>query len=248
MRSSGPELHDLVCRILAAYRVRDDEAPANYSLQLAGHDPDQADAAFHFLYKGFTPVLRTTDPRRLMEGLVAYLDGHVVNRRDGMVRLDALALVGESRAVLAPADARHFLSVVERRLNQGGLRVLDRPWATLDPSDGHLVVAPPETEVDQVALDGGLAALGPARRAEPGVPSGRYRVSGWAFGLGSERAGPLMGPEAVLHGAKLAINTPAVGAQSVLDSVSRALDGVPAVALWVDDPADLARPFLDLAD
>lgn len=233
--------------MLAEYRVDDLDAPANYSLQLAGHDPEQADAAFHFLYKGFTPVLRTTDPGRLLRGLVAFLDGHVTDRPDGMVRLDALAFVSESRAVLAPADARHFISVLERRLNLGGLRVLDQPWATLDPSDGHLVVAEPGIQIDQTALDEGLAVLGPARRVEAGVAPGRYPVSGWAFGLGAESAGSLLSPEAVLHGAKLAVNTPAVGAQRVLDSVSRALDGVPAVALWVDDPLDLAKPILELA-
>lgn len=240
-------MRDLVAQVFHPHLVDGVSAPANYSLQLAGHDPEQPDATFHFLYRGFNPVIRTSDPRRLFEGLRTFLEGHLVDRGDGLVRLDAMALVGRGRAVLAPADSRHLLGAFERRLNVGGLRVLDRMWATIDPTDGHLVVDEPILDIDEPALSAGLDHLPPARRPDPPVEPGRYPITGWAFGLGEARSGPILGAEAVVNGARLAVNTPSVGSQGVLDAVSKVMATAPVVALWVDDPTELATPLLELA-
>lgn len=240
-------MRDLLAQVFGPHLVAGVSAPANYSLQLAGHDPDQPDATFHFLYRGFNPVIRTTDPRRLFDGLRTFLEGHLVDRGDGLVRLDAMALVGRGRAVLAPADSRHLLAAFERRLNVGGLRVLDRMWATIDPVDGQLVVDEPVLEIDETALSAGLDHLPAARRPDSAVEPGRYPITGWAFGLGSARSGPILGAEAIVSGARLAVNTPSVGGQGVLDAVSKVMAAAPAVALWVDDPTELATPLLELA-
>ncbi|MDP8970372.1 MAG: hypothetical protein M3N52_07745, partial [Actinomycetota bacterium] len=209
MRASSMGLHVLLEQVLAAHLVDDPQAPSNYSVQLvADGAPGKA---FHFLYDRSISALRTRSPRRLVEGLLSYLNSHTAAARDDLLVVDALAFVGDGRALLVPHAVRLSLSKLERPLNRAGFALVDVPRATLDVVSGQLVVPEWDLAVDAAALDG-LEALGPGRR-EPVVPPGRYPLAGWAFG-GPDGEG--MSPAtAVWQAATLVRGAP--GAQRTLD-------------------------------
>ena len=91
----------------------------------------------------------------LLQGLTSHLDS---NRPvgDGMLRAQAVALVGESGALVAPAILRQYLAQVERRLNVRGVRIADPPWVSIDWKKRVVIVPKPELDIDWSAMDGVL--------------------------------------------------------------------------------------------
>ena len=234
--------------MLAAHLVEGLEAPANYSVLLAGDDPDSKDRAFHFVYRGFSPAVRTRDPRRLIAALLARLSGHLDTDRGDHLRLDSLALVSGDVAVLIPGEVRHVMPTIERRLNTRGLRVVDHAWTGLDPDTGEVVVSEPSLDIDVAALADFTRAVPLPRRPDPAVTPGRYRLAGWAFGLGHAHSGPITRPQAVALACPQVLNARALGAQRALDGLVRAIRSIEPMAVWADTPADLVEPLAALAD
>lgn len=248
VRSSHPDVHTAVTRALSKHVVGEVDAPSNYSLQMAGHEnPDGATSDFHFLYRGFDPIVRTRDPRRLLEGFFGHLASHATDERRDYLRLDAVAFVREGQCLLAPADLRKALTVIERRLNKEGVRVLDRPWATVDHATRELVVSTDGLEIERSALDPLINSHSAGKRRDPGVPCGRYPVIGWAFGRGRDGAGPLSRSMAVAEATKLVMNVPVLGGATVLKALTSVLADIDAVALWSEKPEGLAAPIAALA-
>ena len=247
VRSSNPAVHDLLRRVLAAHLVDDVEAPANYSVLLAGDDPSSRNGAFHFLYRGFTPAVRTRDPERLVAALFGRLAGHLDDGRIHQVRLDSLALVAEDRAVLVPAEIRYVIPTLERRLNAKGLRVVDQPWAALDIETGELVVDEPALGIDRSALAELSEVVPRPRRPDPPVRPGRYRLAGWGFGLGHAHEGPISRAQAVALACPQVLNGRELGAQRLLDGLAGAVRIVDPMAVWADSPAALVTPLVALA-
>lgn len=247
VRSSNPAVHDLLRLVLAVHLIDDVEAPANYSVLLAGDDAESRDRGFHFLYRGFTPVVRTRDPRRLVAGLLSRLAGHLDDGRTDDIRLDSLALVAGEVAVLVPPEIRYVMPTLERRLNTKGLRVVDQPWTALDPDTSELVVREPTLEVNSAAMTRLVAAFPVPRRPDPPVAPGRYRLAGWSFGLGHAHSGPIRRSEAVALACAQVLNVRELGAQRTLEGLARALSTVQPVALWADSPGALVTPLVALA-
>ena len=247
VRSSNQAVHDLLRETLIAHLVEGVEAPNNYSILLAGDDPESKDRAFHFVYRGFNPVVRTRDPQRLVPALLSRLAGHLDHGRSDHVRLDSVALVAGDVAVLAPAEIRYVMPVLERRLNSKGLRVVDQPWTALDVETGELVVTEPALDVDPEAQARLTRAFPRARRPDPPVAPGRYRVAGWAFGLGHAHNGPISRSQAVALACPQVLNVAELGAQRTLDGLARAIRSVDPVAMWADSPAGLVGPLVSLA-
>lgn len=241
----------MIGKALAAHVVPGLDPAPNFSVQLAGHDGDDA-SGFHFLYRGFTPVVRTLDLRRLVDAVFGHLDSLQLPGPAGYLRLNVLALVRDGSAVLCPPDLRQALAALERRLNAAGFSVVDRPFATVDPATGELVVEEPRLSIDRQALDG-LDRLQPAaggrrkRRPEVVVTPGRYPVGAWAFGRGEEGAGPLPASLALAEATRLVTNVSELGARTVLDGLRRTLTGIPAAALWSKKPEGLVPPIAALA-
>ena len=236
-------MHAVLRRALADHLVDPDGDPAspNFSLHVAEDDGARKD--FHLLYRGVTPVVRTRDLRRLVDGLLGYLSAAVERPDDDTLRLDVLALVKDGAAVLAPASIRSSLATIERRLNAKGLRVVDRPWACVDVTSGELVVSDPHLTVDRPVLD----ELAPAGARHGAVPPGRYRLVGWGFGAGEEERGPISRALALtLAGARL-LDRDLLDSQAILDHLARVLRRVRAVALWGNKPEDLVDPLSALA-
>ena len=235
-------MHDVLRRALAAHLVDpgDDPPSPNFSLHVAEDDGPRKD--FHLLYRGVTPVVRTRDLRRLVDGLLGYLSA-AVEHPDDALRLDVLALVKDGAAVLAPAGIASSLASIERRLNAKGLRVVDRPWATVDLSTGELVVAEPELTVDRSAL----AELPSGGGRDGAVPPGRYPVVGWGFGVGQEEAGPISRALALTLGGARLLDRLTLDPQPALDGLARLLGRMQPVAVWADGPEGLVAPLVALA-
>ncbi len=214
---------------------------------LAGDDPDSKDRAFHFVYRGFNPVVRTRDPDRLVAALLARLAGHLDHGRYDHLRLDSVALVAGDVAVLAPAEIRYVMPTLERRFNSRGLRVVDHPWTAIDVETAELVVNEPVLEVDAPSLARLTRAIPAPRRPDPPVAPGRYRVAGWAFGLGHDHSGLVTRAQAVALACPQVLNVATLGAQRTLDGLARAIRSVDPVAIWADSPVGLVEPLAALA-
>lgn len=244
-------------RALSTHLVEGVSAPPNYSVQLAGHDAGPETSDFHFVYRGFDPVVRTRDLRRLVNALFAHMSTHVPD--DGaLLRLDTVAFVGAGEAVIAPPDLRRAIAALERRMNIKGFRIVDLPWSLLDPATGELVVPEPALTVDTTALralegiTGHATASGArtaAKRRRPEIPvaPGRYPVVGWAFGRGRDLTGPLSTSVAVSEAARLVRNLSAVGPERTLEGLATVMAAAAPVALWSDQPEGLVAPLLALA-
>jgi hypothetical protein len=234
---------DLAARVRVALRehvVHDVDAPPNYSLVLG--DSDGASGAFHFLYRGSTRVVRTRDPDRLVRALLNHLSGHGEVPADH-VRVQAVALVGDRGALLAPFVIRQHADHVERRLHAAGVRVSDTELTQVDWHRRVLVVPEPALAIDWSALDD-LASIVPTVVVDPIVAPGDYPVFGWAF-LGE--GDPPSRARAVALGMRLVTDPPPAGdLQHALDALGHLMETVTPLRLTWTKPARLAAPLIEM--
>jgi hypothetical protein len=84
-----------------------------------------------FLFRSSLVEVRSRSPRRLIDGLLAHLGFYADESADGLLAVDAMALVTEDRAYLVPWELRPSLDRLERRLNRAGYAVADERYALL---------------------------------------------------------------------------------------------------------------------
>ena len=133
VRADSDELGASLREALAPY-VRDDlerRPQANLSVVVADDRGHRRGAGFHFLRRGTTAVVRSRDPRRVLAGLASYLSA-ATEPPDGVVRVNAVALVRDGTATVVPAQMLQWLAQLERRLATNGLEFVDQPWVYLD--------------------------------------------------------------------------------------------------------------------
>lgn len=247
LRCSNHAFHDLLRETLAGHLAEHVDAPANYSILLAGDDPKTKDRAFHFLYRGVVPVVRTRDPERLLAGVMSHLAGHLESGPDDDLRLDSLALVRDNVAILVPPAITYLIPRLERRLNASGLRVVDQPWSALDPETAEVVVVEPGLEVAHSARARLVAATPGPRRIDPPVAAGRYRLVGWGFALGDGDSGAIPRSLAVALACTLVRNGHELGLQRTLDGLVGAIRAVQPVGVWAETPSELVASLVALA-
>lgn len=213
---------------------------ANYSVREA-----EADGEFHLLYRGGVVVVRTLDRSRLVQGLLIHLFGHG-KPPPGLLRVDALALVGEGVAVLAPSALRHQLAHIERRLARRGLAVVDAPFADVDSERAELVVPslPGSVNPQPLAVFGSPGSDG---RAGSVATAGRYALAAWAFAAGLDDAAPATRAEAAQLALASAIAPDQAEATVVLEHLGQLLAQLPVGAVPLHPPADAAAALQRLA-
>ena len=236
MRCTDASFAQALFGALRAHRVRDVDAPPNYSVKVADDASRGRATGFHLLYRSSALVLRTRDARRLASGVCNYLASHAPYD-PGLFVLSGVVVAGEHGAVVAPSGLRPLFAHVERRLNVRGLRIVDAPWVLLDTHTGDAVVPEPPLTIDWSAFD----ALPAPRRADPPVPPGRYRVVGWAVA----GDGPVSRAQAVAQATRAVVDFRA--AQEVLDGLARVMARVAPATVRLDDPASVAATIADLA-
>ena len=242
VRSSSPELQDLLGEAMAAHVVDDDRTPPNYSLLLGNGHRSRA-KGFHFLYRSSNVHLRTRDPRRVVTGLVSHLSSLRTSRFDGLVALHGCGLVGTTGAAVAPLSLRPLRSQIERRLNLRGVRFVDLPWVFLDPGRMEMVVPEPTITVEASVLDR-IDELAPSRRADPPVPPGRYPLTSWIFFGQAER--PLSRGQALAAAAHDAFTGDPTSHQATIDALADVMRRIKPVTLDWSEPVKLVDPLVEL--
>jgi hypothetical protein len=210
--------------------VVDIDAPANFSALMA----DGRQRTFHFLYRASDALVRTRAAGRVVRALIAYLS-EFAEAPASAIRLDAVAVVVDGRAIVGPASLRFDVGGIETRLNAAGMTVVDAPTLYLEPATASVIVPEPALTVDtQVLADFERAHRPPDRELDP-VPPGQYPIAAWALTTAPELAGPVGRAQGVAAVAQQVANAADLGAQATLDAVASALATVPVRGLsWLD--------------
>ncbi len=248
VRANSEETLALLREILHDHLVVDDDTPPNYSVSLAPPSSGSGKRELHVLYRSCELTIRSRIPSRVVEGLLAHLSAQVASQEHGAVRLAALTLVADGRAVLA---SRHFRAVIERlepRLNARGITVADVPAVELLADDAIVV---PRTRFSQGGRAADMLAAWDAR-AERGrepavVASGRYELAGLLFE--TQENVPATNLSSMLELLARVSNIEALPGQSTLDRLERAQSRVPSRwAHWSEPEAvvDAAAELLSL--
>jgi len=169
---------DAVVRRLATDRVVEGaDPPANYSIVIPGSTDDGFARPVSLLYRSWTTVVRGRQPARVLRGLAAHLAGHL-EAPPGTVRIEGLAAVRGGGAALLPRAAATELEALDPRLHRRGIRLVDMPYALVDPSSGLLIV--PEEPGDGFDASAWHDDDGRTRGSGPqGAPPGAYRFEVW---------------------------------------------------------------------
>ena len=234
---------------MAVHLVDDADAPANYSVVTVGGDQDLASRArpFHLLYYGATLVVRTQDAHRLIEALFGYLGSHLAIPPNGQLMLDAVGLVADGKAAIAPAEIGYVMPMLDRHLDVKGVRVIDRPWLSIDAESSELVVDDRGLDIDRSALATLHKAVSPQGRPDPPVGRGRYTLAGWGFGVRLDQADHnLSRAEALVLAWAHLLNRPQLGPRGALEALAMATRSVHRATIWAEKRDDLIRSLVAL--
>jgi hypothetical protein len=240
IRSNTPEVAAIV-RSLLADRLVDDEIGGAfaYSVRIEPESTVRGAAqAMHVLYEDCSVVRRSRSPERVLQNLVAHVEGRDSLGEPGPLRLAGCAVVGVRGCAVLPLALEADLVRVERRLNAAGLQVVDAPYLTFDSRTGELLVPAP-VAIDPALLHGLDVYAAP----EPGAaPAGRHRVAGWMLDElrgADDRRRPALA---------LVLNQDALTPERARRLVAKIQDGATLVARWYPWPTDLVPPIVRLAE
>lgn len=152
--------------VLAAYRTsgpREQDDDPYWAVVIEDGSPDggRVGRPVNILYRGIVDVVRTLDVRSVGRAFLLEVESILFPTRDDVVFLQAAALAGGGRTVLAPQVLVANLARAGRRVRRAGLLAPGARSVAIDPASGRLVPIPPALDVPADALDR-LAALFPA--------------------------------------------------------------------------------------
>jgi len=242
VRSNSEAADALLRRVFASNVVDGVEIPACYYSVIVGPTVPAAAGVTRLsvLFRSRLRVTRTPSARRVVRALAAHLSSHLGDRpAPGLLRLDAIAAVGEAGGVLFPAAARRLPGQpgFERGLARLGLRLVDGYYVDLDPHTGEVVVGPPAVSVDESAL--GHLGVGP-EGPDDGVGPGRYPLAVWAV-AGRTGTGPPSKAAVAAAGLLGVVDRDPEEAQQTLEMVAALAARFTPVALSHSMPEILAR-------
>jgi hypothetical protein len=236
----------MVRAALSEYLVEGVEAPPNFSVIIEG-EPGQGDVAvgLHFLYKNHTAIVRSRRPERVLDGLFAYLAGHLpAAESNGLIRVTGVGLVKEGRAVLAPGMITTWTDILAPRLNRNGVQFVDAPQVALDVERGDMVVEEPGLVVDRAAL-AELNRQGSPGREPASVKPGRYPLVGWALFTGDEdQIRPISPVNGIVAAAPGVMHHSDLKAEQVMKALGRLFGRTKPVAVGSPYEGDLASKLL----
>lgn len=174
VRSSSEDVHQLLARGLRTVPVAEgfESRPQGYGVRVADDE-----SAFHWLYWGRCPVVRTRDAGRLLGALEQHLSAPGRAEGDQLVLRMSAGVTAEGQAfILPPLGAE--VARLDRRLRDAGAALVDGPFAVVDPVRGELVVTAPDITIGPDVRDALVERIGSAR-AEAVVRPGRYPLGHW---------------------------------------------------------------------
>lgn len=208
-------------RALARYVIADDHERANYSLRLSDDR-----RTFHVLYRGSCVAVASPDPQRIVTALVRHLDAHA-GTPDGLVGVQAVALLRDDRAMLVPTLLEDDLRALSRQLGREGIQILDTHTVFVDLSAGEVVVTS-DLEVDDGALADVVSLAPPSRRSDPPVRDGRYPLARWLLMELWQRPGRYSRATATRRAALVLRGGPRAAGHQPLDRLAELFETVPA--------------------
>lgn len=174
MRTNTESTSQLLASGLSKYVAEDDGIiPRGFGLRQVDRTSD-----FHWLYWGGCPVVRTRDAERLVYALEQHLSIPDATPPASLIVDLPAAVTDNGRAVLLPREFRNAFTLIDRRLRESGIRLIDGPLTVVDLAKAEIVVADPIVRIDTVARAKLVDALG-SSRVEDHVGSGRYQLHRW---------------------------------------------------------------------
>lgn len=181
VRSTDPEVDNLLRVALSAYVDNDTEAPVNFSLRIGGKER-RGQAGLNILYQASDQLARSTAPGDVVRALFAHLASYASGPVDGRLRLRVAAVLFNGDAVLVTPELAPVVLDVEPRLRRSGLQLIESPVVDIDATTRELVVLPPAIDLAAGTAEA-LTDLDRDRATtRPRVPTavdGRYRLAGW---------------------------------------------------------------------
>jgi len=181
VRSTDPEVDNLLRVALSAYVDNDTEAPVNFSLRIGGKER-RGQVGLNILYQASDQLARSTAPGDVVRALFAHLASYASGPVDGRLRLRVAAVLFNGDAVLVTPELAPVVLDVEPRLRWSGLQLIESPVVDIDATTRELVVSPPAIDLAAGTAEA-LTDLDRVRATtRPRVPTaadGRYRLAGW---------------------------------------------------------------------
>lgn len=234
VRSDTDGTSALVREALADRVVVAEDVDPNLSIVLAAEAAPGEVQQLHRLYLGHHLVLRSRDPARVVDGLGSHLDAHARTFQRDRVLVLCAALVRDGRAHLVEHGSRRQIVEQERRWQEDGFRLVDRPWVDVDLDAGEVVV--PDAEPLSTAVASWAGARVPDA-PDPAVRPGRYPIATWSPRRGTGTPGSRL-----TAAASSVVNLAEVGAATALPALRDLLSTVAEVEILAD--VGLARPSL----
>lgn len=200
VRVNRADVARAVRQLLADDLVDDPSAPPKLSLEIAPSPEGRGPVALHALHLDHTAVARSSDVGPVLDHLLTLLGAYRADDA-GVVRLNAMAVVGAGGAVLLPVMYGATLLAVRRRLAERGITVLPGQ-ALLDPETGDVVVTQPAAAASILARTLTQFGFEPAPDHPP-MPVGKHPVVAWALDRMNEVDHPLTAIDAVFAGLPL---------------------------------------------
>jgi hypothetical protein len=113
-----------------------------YSIVIAD-DKGVAKERYHILYRGTVAIVKTTDPRLLVETLRIDLEQYLFPERSDAIFADMTVLSLDGVNVLLPAVLAPFLETLgKRRVARSGLALPADTYVAIEPGSNHAVPIP----------------------------------------------------------------------------------------------------------
>jgi len=220
---------------LAAYES-DEEAEPYYSLWV----PEEQKAVgkqYHVLYRESDDLMRTTDPARLAQRLLAEVEAFTLRRRQDGLFLDACVVERGGLAALVPSPIVPFIRLAGRRVEQE-LTLPVEPIVGVDP-DGTLFAVPRKLHVPDGACEDlawRLGIDGSIERSED-VPASVDAVCAFHYDPDSPPMMPISRAVAVHAFAGMALNLYATRGQGLL-GLAKLAERLPCYVLQEAKPRE----------
>lgn len=237
VRSSSEGVDELLRELLADYVADVGGAPPNYSVLAAPPSAGRrARRQVHQLFRSSHAVARRRSAAAVVRALLGHLSGQATQLDEGLLAVRGTALVGrDGHAVLAPAALVDDLARVQPQLRRHGLRMVDAPFATVDPATAELVVPGLSLVLNPTGLDR-LRGWELAEPLEGPVAPGRYPLLAWAQFAG-EPLGAMSAARARAWAYPTTVRTEWSGVRGTLDRLDQLLTVTSAHSVTSDLPA-----------
>lgn len=215
----------------------DEESEPYYSLWV----PEEMKAVgrqYHVLYRESDDLMRTTDPARLAQRLLAEVEAFTLRRRRDALFLDACVVGRDGVSALVPSPIVPFIRLAGRRVEQELLLPVEPTIGV--GTDGSLFAVPRELRVPEDACEDlawRLGADGSPLERGADVPASVDAVCAFHYDPDYPPTMPISRAIAVHAFAGIALNLYATRGQGIL-ALAKLVEGIPCHLLQEAKPRE----------